>query len=368
MRGNSELRDAYLADFVKSIQEYYYTAPFTLDSVAVNPEKTLEQLREFDLIIEAKPTEAFTEAEKLVLDQYLMSGGKQLWMLDQVAMETDSLFTETGSAFALPRDLNLGDYFFKYGLRLNPVLVKDLYSAPIVLASGSGNNTEFNPYPWFYFPLSASPNPHPVVNNIEAVHFEYASPIDTLANDIDKTILLSSSPQTALEGLPKEISLDLINQEPDMASFSAGEQALAVLLEGEFESVYQNRVLPFQPDNFLPSSVPTSMLVVSDGDVAKNQLQRGEPLELGFDRYTGTTYGNKEFLLNAVNFLLDDTGLIDIRSKDISIAFLNLQKAEENRNLYQALNLLLPLLILAMFAALFIYVRRSKYVRSPQKE
>lgn len=364
MRGNGELGDAYIADFIKSIQNYYFIAPFTLDSVAANPQKTLDQLKEFDLIVEAKPTEPYTEEEKLVLDQYLMSGGKQLWLLEHVVMETDSLFSNAGSAFALPRDLNLGDYFFKYGLRINPVLIKDLFSAPIILASGSGNDTQFNPYPWFYFPLTASQKNHPIVNNIEAVKFEYASPIDTLANGIEKTILLTSSPKTQLEGLPKEISLDMINSKPEMAAFDEGEQPLAVLLQGEFTSVYKNRILPFQVSNFLTESKPTGLLVISDGDVVKNQTQRGEPLELGYDRYTGTTYGNKEFLLNAVNFLLDDSGLINIRSKEVSIAFLDLEKVAEKRIFWQVMNLALPLVLLGIFAILFHYIRKRKYVHT----
>lgn len=363
MRGNGELEDQYIVDFIKSIQKYYFIAPFTLDSVAEHPKKTLDQLREFDLIIEAKPTEAYTEAEKLVLDQYLMSGGKQLWLLEHVAMETDSLFSPTGSAFALPRDLNLGDYFFKYGLRINPLLVKDLYSAPIILASGSGNDTQFNPYPWFYFPLSASPIEHPIVNNLEAVKFEYASPIDTLPNALDKTVLLTSSPTSTLEGLPREISLEQIDQKPDLESYTSGEQALAVLLEGQFQSVYANRVLPFSIQDPLEISEPTKMIVISDGDVVKNQYQRGEPLQLGYDRFTGTTYGNKEFLMNAVNFLLDDSGLLDIRSKEVSIAFLDLSEADEDRSFWQGVNLLLPLLILGAFAGGFMYMRKRKYIK-----
>ncbi|HET8752716.1 MAG TPA: gliding motility-associated ABC transporter substrate-binding protein GldG [Salinimicrobium sp.] len=363
MRGNGELPDKFIADFLKSIQEYYFIAAFTLDSVAVNPQKTLKMLQEYDLVIEAKPTEAYSEEEKYVLDQYLMKGGKTLWMLEMTAMETDSLFTPTGSAFALPRELNLGDFFFKYGIRINPLLVKDLYSAPIILASGSGNNTQFNPYPWFYFPLSASPNDHPIINNIEAVKFEYANPIDTLKNGIKKTILLSSSPRTNLEGTPVEISLANINKEPEISSFDAGEQPLAVLLEGEFSSVYENRVKPFEIPDALGNSKMTKMLVISDGDIAKNELQDGRPLELGFDRFTGTTYGNKEFLLNSVNYLLDDSGLIDLRSKDISIAFLDLPEAEKNRLFWQITNLLVPLLILAVFAVGFRFYRKWKYVK-----
>lgn len=363
MRGNGELPDAYIADFVRSIQEYYFVAPFTLDSVASDPQKTLRDLQEYDLVIEAKPTEAFSEEEKYVLDQYLLNGGKMIWMLDLVAMETDSLFTPTGNAFALPRDMNLGDYFFKYGLRINPALVNDIYSAPIILASGRGNDTQFNPFPWFYFPLTVSSKAHPVVNNIEAVRFEYASPIDTLKNGIKKTILLSSSPSTKVEGTPKEINLSLVNQEPDISTYTAGEQPLAVLLEGKFESVYRNRLKPFDNSEPLETGEESAMLVVSDGDIVKNQLQQGAPLELGFDRYTGTTYGNKEFLMNSVNYLLDDSGLIKIRSKEISIAFMDLWEAEEDRLYWQIVNIAAPLLLLGLFAGAFIFLRRQKYIR-----
>jgi len=217
MRGNGELPDGQIADFVKTIQEYYFMAPFTLDSAAVNPQKTLADLKEYDLILEPKPTQAFSENEKYILDQYVMNGGKMLWLAEATNMETDSLFNEQGTAIALPRNLNLGDYFFSYGVRINPEIVNDLYSAPIVLASGSGQNTRFNPYPWFYSPLTSSPNDHPIINNIEAVKFEYANPIDTLANDISKTILLSSSPKTKLEGVPAQISLNAVGQKPDLS-------------------------------------------------------------------------------------------------------------------------------------------------------
>lgn len=363
MRGNGELPDANIADFIKTLQQYYLTAPFTLDSAAVNPQKTLQELEEFDLIIEAKPTQAYTENEIYLLDQYVMNGGKSMWLVEAVAMETDSLFNPNGRAFALPRNLNLGDFFFSYGIRINPSLVNDIYSAPIILASGSGNNTRFNPYPWFYSPLTSSPNDHPIINNIEAVKFEYASPIDTLANDVEKTILLSSSPQTKLEGVPKEISLEMVNQKPDLSTYTDGEQPLAVLLEGKFKSVYKNRIKPFNIPNDKNLSDPTEMLVISDGDVIKNDLQRGQPLELGFERYTGNTYGNKEFLLNAVNYMLDDKGLIDIRSKEISIPFLDPQRTAEEREKWQIINLVLPLVILGVFAFLFTFFRKRKYIR-----
>ncbi|SDS28230.1 gliding motility-associated ABC transporter substrate-binding protein GldG [Christiangramia echinicola] len=363
MRGNGELPDAQIADLVKTIQEYYFMAPFTLDSAAVNPQKTLEDIKGYDLILEPKPTQPYSENEKYVLDQYLMNGGKILWLTEVTNMETDSLFNERGTAIALPRDLNLGDYFFSYGIRINPEIVNDLYSAPIVLASGSGQNTRFNPYPWFYSPLTSSPNEHPIINNIEAVKYEYANPIDTLANDIKKTILLSSSPKTKLEGVPAQISLDMVGRKPDLNSYNSGEQPLAVLLEGEFKSVYKNRVKPFKISDHKDLGTDSKMLVISDGDVIKNDLQGGKPLELGFQRYTGNKYGNKEFLLNAVNYLLDDTGLIDIRSKEINLVFLDKEKTAAQREQWQLINLAGPIILLLIFGVAFTFYRKQKYVK-----
>ncbi|TRO63375.1 gliding motility-associated ABC transporter substrate-binding protein GldG [Christiangramia sabulilitoris] len=363
MRGNGELPDAKIADFVRTIQQYYYMAPFTLDSATTAPQKTLQELKEYDLILEPKPTQPYTENEKYILDQYLMNGGKILWLAEVTNMETDSLFNERGSAIALPRNLNLGDYFFSYGLRINPAIVNDLYSAPIILASGSGNDTRFNPYPWFYSPLTSSPVGHPVIKNIEAVKFEYANPIDTLSNDIEKTILLSSSPRTKLEGVPAQISLDVIGEKPDVSTYDDGEQALAVLLEGKFRSVYKNRIKPFKIPDHLDQGKESKMLVVSDGDVIKNDLQAGKPLELGFQRYTGNTYGNKEFLLNSVNYLLDDTGLIDIRSKEINLAFLDKEKTAMDREKWQVINIAGPVLLLLIFGFGYRFYRRKKYVK-----
>lgn len=363
MRGNGELPDAQIADFIKTIQEYYFMAPFTLDSVTVKPEKTFEDLQQYDLVIEAKPIQPYTENEKYVLDQYLMHGGKMLWLVEMTNMENDSLFNERGAAIALPRDLNLGDYFFSYGLRINPELVKDLYSAPIILATGNGNETRFNPYPWFYSPLTSSPNDHPIINNIEAVKFDYTNPIDLLQNEVDKTVLLSSSPKTKVEGLPMQIDLSIIGQKPDLSTFDAGEKPLAVLLEGKFQSVYKDRIKPFNISDHRDLSSETEMLVISDGDIIKNDLQNGQPLELGFQRYTGNTYGNKEFLLNAVNYLLDDTGLIEIRSKEISLAFLDKEKTATARVKWQIINIAGPLMLLGLFGLSFIYYRRRKYIK-----
>ena len=361
LKGNGELQDKYIADFAKKLGEYYNLAPFTLDSVQTNAKKTLAQLNDFDLIIAAKPTEAFTEEEKLVLDQFTMNGGKSLWLIDAVAMEKDSLYNEAGSNFAVARDLNLTDFFFKYGIRINSVLVSDLYSAPIMVATGDGNDTQFIRLQWPYAPLAAGNPNHAITNNLNLVKFDFANPMDTLKNSIKKTILLQTSKLSKLEGVPREISLEQATQEPDPASFNKGNQTLAVLLEGEFTSVYDNRIKPFTLSEAKNKSIPTKMIVIADGDVIKNDINRNTPLDLGFDRSYNQPVGNKEFLLNAVNYLLDDTGLINIRSKEIAIAFLDQEKVADQKTTWQLLNIALPLVLLALFGFAFNYFRKKKY-------
>lgn len=361
LKGNKQLEDKYIVNFAKKLGEYYFIAPFTLDSVASNPQNTLKALNDFDLIISAKPTEAFSEKEKLVLDQYTMNGGKSLWLVDAVAMEKDSLYNASGTNFAVTRDLNLTDFFFKYGIRINPYMVSTLYSAPITLAMGEGSQSQFQHLKWPYSPLAGSSSNHPIVNNLNLVRFDFANQIDTLKNNLHKTILLETAPLTKLEGTPREISLELVTQEQNPQSFNKGNQTLAVLLEGEFNSVYANRIKPFTLAEAKNRSVATKMIVIADGDVIKNDLARNKPQELGFDKWTGQTYGNKEFLLNSVNYLLDDSGLINIRSKEIAVAFLNQQKIEAEKTKWQLINILLPLVLLCVFGFAFNYLRKKRY-------
>jgi ABC-2 type transport system permease protein len=193
------------------------------------------------------------------------------------------------------------------------------------------------------------------------VKFDFANQIDTLKNNIHKTILLRSSPLSKLDGTPLEISLDIVTQEPDPSRYNKGNQNLAVLLEGEFTSVYNNRVKPFSLSEEKNKSLPTKMIAVADGDVIRNDFGRNGPQELGFDRWTGQTFGNKEFLLNSVNYLLDDAGLINIRSKEIGIAFMDQQKIDNQKTKWQFINIAIPLAILAIFGFLFNYRRRKKY-------
>ena len=193
LKGNGELDDIFLADFLTTIRDYYNIAAITLDSVAGNPQKVLDQLKTFDLALVAKPTVPFSDEEKYVLDQYTVNGGKSVWLIDQVAIELDSLFNENRSSLAFARDLNLNDFFFKYGVRINPVLVNDMYFTQIVLAAGEGTDAQYNPVPWVYHPMVFSRNTHPINKNIEAVRFQFANTIDTLPNENKKTVLLEFS-------------------------------------------------------------------------------------------------------------------------------------------------------------------------------
>ncbi|MBO3097761.1 gliding motility-associated ABC transporter substrate-binding protein GldG [Gelidibacter pelagius] len=361
LKGNGQLEDKYLADFLQTVKEHYFIAPFTLDSVASNAEATLKKLKDFDLIVSAKPTEAFTEEEKLVLDQYTMNGGKSLWLTESILMDKDSLHNDEGRGVAMINNLNLNDFFFKYGVRINPVIVNDMYSAPITIAMGQGSNAQFQPLKWPYSPLAAGNPEHPITSNLNLVKFDFASQLDTLKSSTTKTILLQSSQLTKLEGVPKEITLQIVTQDPDPSTYTQGPQNLAVLLEGQFTSVYKDRIKPFNSASNKDISPHTKMIIIADGDVIKNDVVKNQPQELGFDRWTGQSFGNKEFLLNTVNYLLSDGDLLNVRTKDINIAFLDAKKIEEKKTQWQLISIGLPLLILALFGLLFNYMRRRKY-------
>lgn len=365
IKGNGELIEPLIADFLTTVKESYYIGPFTLDSVAKQPVQTLAALKKYDLALIAKPTEAFSEAEKQVLDQFIMNGGKTLWLVDAVSADMDSMYNETGTILAHPRELNLTDLFFKYGIRMNPVLIKDEYATPIKIASGNqGSETQLQQYNWKFSPFIYPTSTHPIVKNMEGIKFEFSSPIELLKNDVKKTVLLSSSEYSKTIGTPAPISLSSITEETTPEEYAGkGLLPVSVMMEGKFNSAYQNRVLPFADKTFQSVGKETKMIVISDGDVIKNQLDKGMPLELGFDKWTNQLYGNKEFLLNCVNYLLDDNGLINIRSKDVDLPLLNKEEVYANYTSAQLITVGLPILILAIFGFLFTYLRKKRYSR-----
>lgn len=364
IKGNGELDERFIAKFLLQTKERYFIAPFTLDSVAQNPLGSLDALKQYDLAVMAKPTQTFTDAEKQVLDQFIMNGGKTLWLIDQVTAEMDSLYNPSGATLAFPKDLNLNDLFFKYGFRINPDIIKDEQGSPIKLASGEkGSATQFQEFNWKYAPLIRPTSKHSIVKNLGGIKLDFANSIDTLKNGIKKTILLQSSPYSKKVGTPTEINLNIVTEEiPASAYIGKGNQNVAVLLEGKFTSNYQNRILPFDQKDFLNRSKPTKMLVVADGDIVKNQLDKDfVPVELGYDQRTGNLYDNKDFLLNAVNYLLDDSGLINIRGKEFELPLLDKEKVFENYSYTQFLTIGLPLVLLLLFGLVFIYTRKRLY-------
>lgn len=357
IKGNGELEDIYQYDWLKTLGENYLLAPITLDSVNHQPQKTLTELQQFDLAIISKPTEAFTEKEKFVLDQFTINGGKSIWLLDMVHTPKDSLM-QNGKVLAYQRDLHLTDYLFNYGVRIKKHLVRDLYAASIPLATGKvGNNPQFDEFLWDYYPLIKSNNKHVISKNIGEVKLEFVNSIDTLNPNIKKTPLLESSALTKTLTVPSYVDLASIAENADIKTYNQGSKLLGVLLEGNFESAYKNRIKPFK-NNFISKGTKNKMIVIADGDISTNQISKGQPLELGLDKWNHQYYSNKEFLMNAVNYLLNDDGLIQLRSKKVVLNTINKPKAYQEKLKWQLINLTIPVSILAIFGLIHFYLRK----------
>lgn len=366
IKGNGELQDVLIAKFLLQVRESYRIGPFTLDSVAKNPIGSLEALEKYDLAIIAKPTETFTDEEKQVLDQFIVNGGKTLWLIDQVTMEMDSLYNTSGATLAYPRDLNLNDMFFKYGFRINPDLVKDEQGSPIKLATGEqGSATQYQQFNWKFAPLVYPNSQHPIVKNLGGIKFDFANPIDTLKNGIKKTVLLQSSQYSKKIGSPVEVNLNMVSEETTPADYlNKGNIPLSVLLEGQFHSMFENRVLPFDQKSFINKGKASKMIVISDGDLVRNQLDKNfQPVELGYDQRSGNLYDNKDFMMNCINYLLDDNGLINIRSRDLDLPLLDKEKVYKRYTITQFITIGLPILFLMLFGVVFTFVRKRKYAK-----
>lgn len=365
LRSNGALEDIYMADFLKTAREYYFIAPFTLDSVATNPEKTLNDLQKFDLLLVPKPTEPFTDAQKQVVDQYIMNGGRAFWLIDNVAVSLEDMYKTGGMTMAMPINLNLTDMFFQYGFRINYTLINDLYFSEIIVATGDGSQTRYMPIPWVYNPLVISGNNHLINNHLDAVRFQFANSIDTLKNGVKKTVLLASSPFSKADGTPREINLRFDPNNQNKEAYKHGNIPLAVLLEGEFNSVYKDRIRPINLKEKSDRSKPTKMLVVADGDIIKNDIdsKNNIPLELGFDKWTSKYYDNKSFLQNALNYLLDDTEFLSLRNKKVQLAFLDKQKVAESASSWQIKVFVYPLLLLILVMLSVLYFYRKKNIR-----
>lgn len=365
LEGHDEWNEDEVYDLTTALSRY-----FSVDRGRIG--QSVDILLPYKALIIAAPKFPFTEAEKFILDQYIMNGGKVLWFLDGTNISSDSL--RTGSVtMGLYNNLNLEDQLFTYGVRINPNLVLDLQCAryPVNIAP-SGSQPDFKPTPWYYAPLFTSSNRHPISKNINPIKGEFVSTISMVSrkNGLKRTTLLTTGKQTQLIPTPAMVNMDIVMEEPDLSLFNQSYQPVAVLLEGEFPSAFLNRHPPkgvnIKPDAIKSSSIPTKMLVVSDGNLVKNDVQyvgnNRRIFPLGFDKISGReTYGNKSFVLNALNFITDEEGILELRNRNIPLRLLDKEKANAKRFVWQIVNLGVPLLIVLLFALFFMYLRQKKY-------
>lgn len=358
LKGNGQISDKYMADLLLNVKEYYSRGEFYLDSLTNDLPKTLANLKRFDMALIVKPTQAFSDEEKYILDQYIMQGGKTMWLMDQVAIDLDSLHNQNRQALAYPRDLNLDDMFFKYGVRINPRLIQDLLSTPVTAQSPTGEDF---PIDWLYSPIIRSEENHPINKNINLVKLEFANQIDTLKNGIKKTVLLKSSPQSKAVGAPLLVGLNQFMDHLDESQYNEGNQIIGTLLEGKFTSAFNNRLKPFKIADNKDQGVDTKMIVIADGDIVNYTYINKKPVQNGYDQWTQQVYGNKDFLINSINYLLDDNGLINIRSKNVELPLLDEQKVNEKYTISQVITVGIPIVLLVVFGFAFTYIRKRKY-------
>lgn len=379
IEGHGELTPEYTASIESDLSEYYDVQRVRINGqlsalTERKPEaKDSTQFRirnKFEAIIIAKPDSMFSkdERDKFIIDQFIMRGGKVLWMIDPVYAEMDSLQSNERT-LSVTNELNLDDMLFNYGVRLNSNLVVDMNALPIPVVIDQKGNQKL--IPWIFFPVLIPTSQHPIVRNLNAIKTEFISNLDTLDTpDIKKTILLTTSRYSRVLNTPVVVSLGFLYQEPDPTQFNQPYQPVAVLLEGTFNSLFQNRVpeeIAQAPEvGFVEKSEKTAMIVVSDGDIMKNQLQPGvqggsAPLPLGYDKYTGQQFGNKDFVLNAVNYLCDDSGLLTVRSRDVKLRSLDMAMVDAGRLKWQVVNTVIPILLVLVFAVAQGYIRRRRY-------
>jgi ABC-2 type transport system permease protein len=376
--GHGEWGVENIWDFISSLGEYY-----DVDSVSINEKLNALTERVYDSInpnlvktknrfyclIVAKPTSIFSYKDLYLIDQYLMHGGKILWLIDPLDVSMDSLQTQA-STFAMTNFTGVDDILFRYGVKLNTNLVTDMQCAkiPIVTGQYQNNTPQMTYYPWNFFP-EINPNANHIISDkISPVKMEFVSSIDTTSSPAKKTILLSSSNRTRVLNSPVNVSLQMLKQKQDASLFNSGAKNVAVLLEGEFTSAFKNRLTPAMELNsqiaFKDFSDTTAMIVVADGDVVRNDFMNGQLLPLGYDKYTRQMYGNKEFLINCVNYLCGDEDLIPLRSREVIMRKLDVAKIEREKTAWQVVNVALPVVVIILFGVILSVLRKKRYTNS----
>lgn len=370
LEGHGELSGVQIADMTSVLKESYDVSSVRiderLDALSDKAEGTAYRLNKYQALIVAKPDSAFSDRDAYVIDQFIMNGGKVLWLIDAMNANLDSLRANQ-YAVAIPHALNLDDLLLAYGVRINKDLLLDRSCAPIeIYTQPYGNQRKLERFPWYFEPVSIPESTHPIVTNIDPVHFRFVSSLDTLATDsVRKTILLTTSPYSRLMRNPVRISLNIVEMDMGLDRNSTPHLPMAVLLEGSFTSAFMDRLPPsFTSDPqvaFREHGARTAQIVIADGDVIQNRVDpaKGMFYMLGFDRYANAKiYGNRELLINAMNYLLDDKALISIRSRAIALRQLDPQRIEQGRTGLQVLNVGLPILITVIAGLAFHFFRR----------
>lgn len=363
LTGQGELNEYETHDFAEALAEKYTV-------LQVSAQQLISKGAEIKTLIVANPTREFAEPDKFYIDQYLMNGGRVMWLIDPVSVSLDSLSTGN-TTLAFPRNLNLDDQLFRYGIRLNANLIQDVECLMIMVNTApAGTQAKFTPAPWYFSPLLNPSENHVISRNLNRVKAEFVSSIDTVGKQeqMRKTVILATSAYSLVANTPMEISLASINNPPDRRLFSQPSQPVGVLLEGTFTSVFKNRMVESfgaKTSEVKTESEPTKMIVFSDGNMIANQYRfvGGVPefMPLGYDRSSQQTFGNKAFLMNAVNYLCDDQGLMELRSRVFKIRMLDKVRVQEEKSFWQMLNVLMPLVLISLFGAVYVYVRNRKY-------
>jgi ABC-2 type transport system permease protein len=366
IEGHGEIPEIETADLTLNLARF-----FTVDRGVIGGKPGI--LDKYAAVIIAGPEKEFSEADKLVIDQYIMNGGRVMWLFDEVSVNADSLLF--GETVGLYRPLNIEDQIFMYGARVNPAIVQDLECMIIRMKVGTGSsNQQIVPAPWVYYPLLTPSANHPVTRNLNRVMGEFANYIDTVGLDpgIKKNILLSTSRYTKTISPPVMISLKEAELTPDEKDYTKSYLPVAVLLEGTFPSVFRNRVVSdLTPDKALKirtESRRTKLIVIADADIIRNEVRRSgreeTPLPLGQDKYTGQMFGNRDFLINCLNYLVDDKGIMELRSRELKMRLLNRTMIKNDKLKWQLLNVLGPLLLVITAGLSYNFFRRRKYASS----
>ena len=369
VRGHGELLPEQMDDMAYTLGKFYTLRQVDADAELLKTDSTGQLV--YRLIVVAQPILPFNETDKFMIDQYVMAGGRVLWLIDNTTASIDSL-SHGRDVKALPLDLKLDDQLFNYGIRINNNLIQDMQCAVIPVNTALvGQQPQFTPSPWVFSPIVTPTSGHPLTKNLDMIRIDFVSSIDTVGrnSDIEKTVLLAASDNCRTVSLPTQVDLSIIGNRIATEAFAHSGLIMGVLLEGQFNSAFANRPLQvdgFSRQQFRKISPYTRMIVIADGDIIRNYFRQNsngqsEPLPLGYDRYTRQTFGNKEFLLNAINYLCGFDELMESRSKEFKLRMMNRSKIIEQRTLWQVINIGVPVLIILAFGLIFNTIRKRRY-------